>query len=96
MSQAISERKHDNRFILLVDTNNVAAQVNPHEMMYNVKTSQREYVRYLNCTLNVLMPNKMLMTDIDSRDTSFDANSLPSGCGADASIIDAVIDPKRY
>lgn len=64
---------------LFVVTSIILIVVNAHESTYNANTSHLEYVKYLNCTLKVLIPNNIDSAVIDNKDTNLAANSEPSG-----------------
>lgn len=61
-------------------TNSILKAENAQENKYKVKTNQREYVRYLKCTLYVFTPNNNESKEIENNETSFAAISGPSGC----------------
>lgn len=53
--------------------------VKAQDKTYNANTSQREYVKYLNCTLNVLTPNNTDNAENENNETNLAASSAPSG-----------------
>lgn len=78
---------------LLVVTNSILIVENDQENRYKVKINQREYVRYLKCTLYVFIPNSNESKEIENRETSFAAISDPSGwddCPTNFSIMNRV------
>lgn len=81
MSHTIIDKKQEVKLALFVVTRSILMTVKDQENIYNIRTNQREYVKNLNLTLNVLIPNKTESIENENRDTSLAVISGPSGCG---------------
>lgn len=73
------DKKHEVKLALLVVTSTILMTVKAQDKTYNANTSQREYVKYLNCTLNVLTPNNTDNAENENNETNLAASSAPSG-----------------